>query len=196
MIDGDFARIMRFALEVDRLKDVLRVTRPAAIGRRENSAEHSWHVALLAALLQEHAAEPVDLQRAIEILLVHDIPEIEIGDTIIFAPRTAEMAAAEEEAARQLFGLLPEREAAWCFERWQEYELRETPEARYAYAVDRLMPLLHNLGSGGAGWTENRVPLEPVLTVNAPIEDALPEVWEQVRAALLEHAERGGFDHE
>jgi putative hydrolase of HD superfamily len=196
VINGDFARIMRFALEVDRLKDVLRVTRPAAIARRENSAEHSWHVALLAALLQKHAAGPVDLQRVIEILLVHDIPEIEIGDTIVFAPRTAEMAAAEEQAARQLFGLLPEREAIWCFERWREYELRETPEARYAYAVDRLMPLLHNLVSGGAGWTENRVPLEPVLTVNAPIADALPEVWVQVKAALLEHAERGGFDHE
>jgi len=192
-VTGDFARIVSFALEVDRLKAVLRKTRPSALERCENSAEHSWHVALLAALLYEHAREPVDLQRTIEILLVHDIPEIEIGDTIIYAARTPEMAEAEAEAAARLFGMLPEREAAWCFDRWEEYELRETPEARFAYAVDRLMPLLHNIGSGGAGWREHRVPVDRVLAINEPIGDMLPCAWEQVRAAVLEHAERGGF---
>lgn len=195
-VHGDFARIVTFALEVDRLKAVLRKTRPSALDRRENSAEHSWHVALLAALLHEHASEPVDLQRTIEILLVHDIPEIEIGDTIVYAARTCEMVEAEAEAAVRLFGMLPEREAAWCLERWQEYELRQTPEARFAYAVDRLMPLLHNIDGGGAGWREHRVPIDRVLAVNEPIGDMLPGAWEQVRAAVLDHAGRGGFDFE
>lgn len=195
-MNGDFARIVSFALELDRLKAVLRKTRPAALDRCENSAEHSWHVALLAALLHEHTSEPVDLQRAIEILLVHDIPEIEIGDTIVYATRTPEMAEAEADAAARIFGMLPEREAAWCFDRWQEYELRQTPEARFAYAVDRLMPLLHNIGSGGAGWREHRVPVERVLAINEPIGDMLPEAWRQARAAVLDHADNGGFDFE
>lgn len=195
-MDGDFARIAEFALEIDKLKNVIRRTKPAALDRYENSAEHSWHVALLAALLVRHAIEPVDMQRVVEILLVHDIPEVDAGDTFLYGQRDGSVAEAEAQAAARLFGILPEPEAAWCMERWLEYEDRTTPEGRFAYAADRLMPLLHNLGSGGAGWTENRVPVDRVLAMNEPIGDVLPAIWKQVRSAVVAHAERGGFDFE
>lgn len=193
-MNGDFGRIAEFVLEIDKLKNVIRRTKPAALDRYENSAEHSWHVALLAALLARQAVEPVDVQRVMEILLVHDIPEVDAGDTFLYGQRDGSVAEAEARGAERLFGMLPESEASWCMERWQEYEERTTPEGRFAYAADRLMPLLHNLGSGGAGWTENRVPVERVLAMNAPIGDVLPEVWGQVRAAVIAHAEQGGFD--
>lgn len=193
-VDGDFARIAEFVLEIDKLKNVIRRTKPAALDRYENSAEHSWHVALLAALLAGQAAEPVDTQHVVEILLVHDIPEVDAGDTFLYGQRDASVAEAETRAAERLFGILPDHEAAWCMDRWLEYEERATPEGRFAYAADRLMPLLHNLGSGGAGWIENRVPVERVLEMNAPIGDVFPEIWEQVRSAVVAHAEQGGFD--
>jgi putative hydrolase of HD superfamily len=193
-VTGDFAQISAFILEMDRLKAVLRKTKLVAIDRYENSAEHSWHVALLAMLLADRAVEPVDIQRVVEILLVHDIPEIVIGDVIVYAAPDPNRAAEETLAARELFGMLPEPQATMCFERWHEYELRQTAESRYAYAVDRLMPLLHNLDSGGAGWAENRIPLEKVLTLNAAIGEALPDVWEQVRARVLAHADERGFE--
>jgi putative hydrolase of HD superfamily len=193
-LDDDLTQISAFILEVDRLKGVLRKTKPSAIGRYENSAEHSWQVALLALLLASHASQPVDIQRVVEILLVHDIPEIEIGDVIVYAQPDPERGPAEAHAARDIFGLLPEPQAAVCLARWEEYERRDTPESRFAYAVDRLMPLLHNLDSGGAGWRENRIPLDRVLDVNSAIGDALPSVWQQVRSRIMAHAEAGGFE--
>lgn len=193
-VDGDFARIAEFVLEIDKLKNVIRRTKPVALDRYENSAEHSWHVALLAALLAGQAAEPVDMQRVIEILLVHDIPEVDAGDTFLYGQRDASVADAEARAAERLFGILPDHEATWCMARWTEYEERTTAEGRFAYAADRLMPLLHNLQSGGAGWTENHVPADRVLAMNAPIGDAFPGIWEQVRSAVIAHEEHGGFD--
>jgi len=181
----DFARISAFMLEVDSLKEVLRKTKPLAVDRPENSAEHSWQVALLATLLASRARESVDVTRVVEILLVHDIPEIEIGDAIVYAERDPEREQEEAAAARKLFGMLPEPQAARCFELWLEYERRQTAESRYAYAIDRLMPLLHNLQQGGGVWRENGISLDQVLAVNAVTGEVLPEVWEQVRGQVL-----------
>jgi len=181
----DFARISTFILEVDRLKGVLRKTRPLAVDRPENSAEHSWQVALLAMLLASSASESVDVARVVEILLVHDIPEIEIGDVIVYAERDPQREQQEAEAARAIFVILPEPQAAHCFELWLEYERRQTPESRYAYAIDRLMPLLHNLQRGGGVWRENGISLDQVLAVNAVTAQILPGVWDQVRGQVL-----------
>lgn len=145
-------------------------------------------------LLASHTRQPVDLARVVELLLVHDIPEIEAGDQIVYQTGTRDRFAAEEEAARRIFGLLPEPQAQWCMARWEEFEARATPEAVFAYAIDRLMPVLHNLQSSGQSWTENRVPLEKVLAVNAAIGDALPSVWEHVRTAVSDLAATGLFD--
>jgi putative hydrolase of HD superfamily len=188
----DISRISAFILEVDRLKAVLRKTRPLAVARPENSAEHSWQVALLATLLAPYALQPVDVSRVVEILLVHDIPEIEIGDVIVYAGPDPERELAETEAARRVFGMLPDPQGTRCFELWLEYERRETPESRYAYAIDRLMPVLHNLQRGGGTWREFGITLDQVLAVNSVTGEALPEVWDQVRAQVISCFDRAG----
>ena len=175
---------------MDKLKAVLRKTKPVGLARYENSAEHSWQVSLLALLLARYAPQPVDPLRVVEILMVHDIPEIDSGDQIVYQGASPARADAERRAARRIFGLLPEPQAAWCMARWEEYEARESNEAVFAYAVDRLMPILHNLKNDGQSWRENQVPLEKVLAVNAAIGDALPDVWAHVQALIRDYSIR------
>jgi len=195
-LNQDLQRIFDFIVELDKLKVVLRKTKPVGLSRYENSAEHSWQICLLAQLLAAHAKEPIDVARVVEILLVHDIPEIDAGDQIVYQGPSATRAAAELEAAQRIFGLLPEPQASWCMARWQEYEARQSKEAVFAYAIDRLMPLLHNLYSGGQSWQENKVPLEKVLAFNSAIGAACPEVWAYVRELIVQAAGNGAFEHD
>ena len=190
-MSNDLRRIIEFIIEMDKLKAVLRKTKPVGLERYENSAEHSWQVCLLALLLVQHARQPVDIVRVVEILLVHDIPEIDSGDQIVYQGPSEAKAAAERQAARRIFGLLPEPQARWCMSRWEEYEGRESKEAVFAYAVDRLMPVLHNLKNNGQSWRENKVPLEKVLAVNAVVGEALPSVWEHVQGLIGEFSAMG-----
>lgn len=190
----DIEKVLGFIIETDKLKAVLRKTRPAGLDRYENSAEHSWQICLLALLLSRHASQPVDGVRVVEMLLVHDIPEIYAGDQIVYQAQTPARAAEEAAAAVKIFGMLPEPQAAWCLSRWQEYEQRSTPEARYAYAIDRLMPLLLNLSNDGQSWRENGVPLQKILSINAVLGDELPEVWGLVEKRILDFAAAGGLD--
>jgi putative hydrolase of HD superfamily len=180
----DLERIFAFMLELDRLKAVFRRSRPAGLERRENSAEHSWQVGLLALLLAGHAREPLDAAHAAEMLLVHDIPEIDVGDQIVYERPSDVRAAAERDAARRIFGLLPEAQAARCLALWEEFEARKSREAVFARALDRLMPVLQNLQSDGRTWRENGIRKEQVLTVNSVIGEALPEVWDRVRPRI------------
>ena len=184
-MDRDLERILDFAIELDRLKAVTRRTKPVGLDRHENSAEHSWQICVLAQLLARHAREPVDIVRVVEMLLVHDIPEIEAGDQVIYERSPADRAVTEREAARRIFGLLPGAQASWCLARWEEFEARQSREAAYAYAMDRLMPVLQNLRDNGQSWREHKVPLEKVLTVNAAIGEVFPEVWEDVRERIV-----------
>lgn len=177
-------------VELDKLKGILRKTKPVGLERYENSAEHSWQVCLLASLLAQRAGQPVDVARVVELLLVHDIPEIDSGDHIVYEDASKTKAAAERRAARRIFGLLPEPQASWGMSRWEEFEARKSREAIFAYAVDRLMPVLQNLRNGGQSWKENEVPLEQVLKVNAAIGEALPSVWKQVQVLIREFASK------
>ncbi|HSQ58886.1 MAG TPA: HD domain-containing protein [Acidobacteriota bacterium] len=186
-------RTLEFALELDKLKAVSRRTKPVGLERYENSAEHSWHVCLLALVLADRAAEEIDIGRVVEMLLVHDIPEIDAGDRYVYDPASEDHAATERGAARRLFGLLPEPHATVCFERWEEFTSGGTPDARFARAVDRLMPVLQNLANGGQSWRENGVGIDQVLSINAGIADAAPSVWEEVRRRLREAESRGLF---
>ena len=182
---SDLEAIFGFALELDRLKAVLRRTRPTGLGRYENSAEHSWQICLVALVLARRCRVPVDVQRVLEMLLVHDVPEIDCGDQFVYARDAAERHAAEGAAAERLFGLLPEPEGSRLLERWREFEARETPEAIFAYAVDRLLPVLQNLHAGAQGsWREHGVPLHRVTAVNGAIADALPEVWAELEPRI------------
>jgi putative hydrolase of HD superfamily len=183
-VAGELERIFDFVIELDRLKAVLRRAKPVGLDRYENSAEHSWHVCVLAMLLARHCAQPVDLQRVLEILLVHDVPEIDCGDQLVYTRDPVSTAVAEAAAAERIFGLLPPAEGEWLIARWREYEARQTPEAQLAYAADRLMPVLHNLRGGARSWRENRIPLERVREVIRPIGEACPAVWAEIEPLI------------
>ena len=188
-------RIIEFILELDRLKGVTRKTRPLGLDRYENSAEHSWQIALLAASMVHHAHAPVNIDRVIRMLLVHDIGEIETGDTIVFAEDGwAERKAAERAAVTRIFGLLEEPQRSMFMELWDEFETAETAEARFAHAADRAMPVLLNLASGGQSWRENGISRERVIRrVAPPIRDGCPALWAYIEARLDEAEQKGYF---
>lgn len=150
------AQQLQFVLEIDRLKSILRESPLADGSRRENTAEHSWHLALAAAVLAEHADEPVDVSRVVLMLLVHDLVEIDAGDTFVYDAMTDEGRAAQEAreqaAAERIFGMLPPDQASWLRGIWDDFESKATPESRYAKSVDRLQPMLLNRASGGGSW--------------------------------------------
>jgi putative hydrolase of HD superfamily len=181
----DIDQVFAFVIELDRLKAVLRRVKPLGLDRYESSAEHSWQVCLLAMLLARHSAFTVDLHRVLEILLVHDIPEIDVGDQLVYSRDAATTAAAEQAAAERIFGLLPAPEGERLLARWREYEERRTPEARLAYAADRLMPMLQNVLGNGQSWRENGVPLERVRTLAAAaLAEVCPDVWHRLEPRL------------
>ena len=183
-LNSDINQIFRFILELDKLKSILRKTKPLGCDRYENAAEHSWQVCLLALLLEKESPNQINITRVVELLLVHDIPEIDAGDQIVYQIHSDEREREERKAAQRIFGLLPEPQSSWCLERWEEYEARESDEAIFAYAIDRLMPVLQNLNNSGQSWIENNVSLEQVLKVNAAIGSALPSVWADVESLI------------
>lgn len=172
--------LLDFVLTLDRLKAVERRTSPAGLTRRENSAEHSWHGALCALLLERECAFPVNAKHAALLFLMHDVPEIECGDTFVYAAARAEASAAEALGLESLLATLPEHAGAGLRGLWQEFTAGQTPEARYANALDRVMPLLHNISHGGKVWREHGVSLEQVLARNAFVADVLPAVWQRL----------------
>jgi putative hydrolase of HD superfamily len=182
-----FERQIRFIVEIDRLKTVLRRTLVTDASRRENSAEHSWHIALMAPLLAEHAEEPVDVARVVRMLLVHDLVEIDAGDTFAYdAHGNADRAQREQRAADRLYGLLPDDQARELRAAWDEFEAAETPEARFANALDRLQPLLQNLHTDGGTWRTHGITREQVLGRMQPIEHACPGLWHFVVSSIEE----------
>lgn len=189
-------RQIAFILEIDKLKGVLRKNKPITLERHENSAEHSWQVALLAMALQPHADEPLDIDKVIRLLLVHDIGEVDTGDTIVYAEGgEAERKAAELAAVERIFDLLPAAQADEMLALWQEFEANQTAEAHFANAMDRLMPMLLNLNRQGQSWRENGIRKEQVMAkavskVQAGCRLAGDWVAEQVEAA----AAKGYFD--
>lgn len=152
-----------FALEVDKLKNIFRQTRLSGHGRRENDAEHSWHIALMAYLFREYANEEVDILRVMLMCLVHDIVEIDAGDTYAYDAQGLETQAAREAAARErLYSILPEDQGAELVALFDEFEACETPEARFARALDNIQPMMLNHSNGGGDWREHGIAAEQV----------------------------------
>lgn len=168
-----------FIRELDRLKTVQRQTWLMDASRKENSAEHSWHIAVMAMVLAEYAPhEGIDVSRVVQMLLVHDIVEIDAGDTFCYDLQArAGQNAREDRAAARLFGLLPEDLAARFHRLRQEFDARQTPEALLAHALDRLQPILHNYHTGGKSWRENGIRRNQVETRNALVAQGAPELW-------------------
>lgn len=186
-------RQMSFILELDKLKAVLRRSYLPGENRRENAAEHSWHLALMAAVLCEHANERVDLGRVLQMLLVHDVIEIDAGDTYVYdAAGNAEKSDRERRAAGRIFGLLPEDQATDFRRLWAEFEAGTTAEAKFARALDRLMPLYHNYHTGGKTWREHGVTQEQVLRLIEQIREGSQRLWQSARS-IVEEAVASGY---
>ena len=187
-------QIIDFILELDKLKGVTRKTRPLGLERQENSAEHSWQIAMLAASLAPYAAEPVDISHVVAMLLVHDIGEIDTGDTIVYAEDGwEERKAAELAAVTRIFGLLPTTQGQRFMALWQEFEDGETAAARFAHAADRAMPVLLNLANNGQSWRENGISHERVVRrIGPPIQSGCPALWDYL-VEQLAHAQRQGW---
>ncbi|MDX6711844.1 MAG: hypothetical protein QOH96_2860 [Blastocatellia bacterium] len=191
-------QIVDFILELDKLKGVTRKTRPLGLDRYENSAEHSWQIAMLASSLAHYAETAIDINRVIGMLLVHDIGEIDTGDTIFYAEEgLRERKAAEFAAVTRIFGLLPEPQRSRFMALWQEFENAETPEARFAHAADRAMPVLLNLANEGQSWRENGISHERVVRrVAPPIKAGCPPLWDYLEARLEDVRHKGWFGAE
>jgi putative hydrolase of HD superfamily len=189
-----FRRQIEFILEVDKLKNVLRKTILMDRSRRENSAEHSWHIALMVFTLSEYAKDPdVDLFRVMKILLVHDLIEIDAGDTYCYDDLgRKDQARREKKAADRIFNLLPPDQAATFRELWDEFEERRTPESRYANALDRLQPFLHNYHTEGQIWQENNINSAQVKARMRPVDDGAPILWNYV-STLIDDGVKKGF---
>lgn len=186
-------RQMEFLLELDKLKSVQRRNYLADGSRREDDAEHSWYFAVAAMLLAEHAAEPIDAMRVVRMALVHDVVEIDAGDTFIYDEAAKRgQAEREERAAARIFGLLPEDQARELLALWHEFEGNATAEARYARAIDRIVAVILNHASAGKAWKEHEVPKQKILAINERIAAGSPVLWSHVRE-LIEDAARRGF---
>ncbi|MGW2745041.1 HD domain-containing protein [Streptomyces sp. NPDC001450] len=185
-------RQIEFVMEADRLKDVFRRSPLLAADRRENDAEHSWHLALLTLVLAEYADEPLDVGRVLALVVVHDLVEIYAGDTFVYdTEAVVDQEAREQRAAERLFCLLPADQSTLFRSLWDEFEARVTPEARFAKAMDRLQPLLLNYGNRGGTWRTRGVTVDDVLDRKSLIKDASGELWRYAQSLIHAGAAHG-----
>ena len=177
---------IQFIIEIDKLKNILRQTLLTDESRRENSAEHSWHLAMMAIVLSEYApSQDIELLRVIKMLLIHDLVEIDAGDTFCYDLKgNQNKAAREAQAATRLFGMLPEDLGTELRELWQEFEAQQTTEAQFAAALDRLQPLLHNQQTRGGTWRIHGISREQVLQRMYPVKDGATALWQLVEKAI------------
>jgi len=188
-------QVVDFILEIDKLKAVTRKIRPPGLDRYENSAEHSWQIALLAISLASHAGAPIDLSRVVGMLLVHDLGEIDTGDTLAFVEGGwDERKAAELAALTRIFAMLPESQGSAFLALWKEFEDANTADSHFAHAVDRAMPVLLNLANEGQSWRENGISYERVVgRIGPEIKAGCPALWEYLEGRLQAVRDRGWF---
>jgi putative hydrolase of HD superfamily len=184
---------LQFILEIDKLKTILRQSPLIDQSRKENDAEHSWHLAVMAILLSEYAKERhMDIFHVVKLALIHDLVEIDAGDTFCY-DKTGNNQKLEREkrAADRIFNILPQDQAGEMRALWDEFEARETPEACFAAALDRLQPLLHNFHTQGGTWREHGITRQQVIQRNSPMQDGAPTLWEYAEKLIDEAVEKG-----
>lgn len=193
MTDPRLSSQLAFLREIDRLKTVVRQSPLLDRSRRENSAEHSWHLAMYAGILHEYAEGSVDVGRVVRMLLLHDIVEVEAGDTPMHGGGSAaDQAEREALAAEHLFGMLPPPQGAELLALWREFEAAQSEDARFAKALDRFQPLLVNVFTGGGTWNENGVSLEQVRSRYGPvIRRGAPRLWAVCEEWIERHFTKG-----
>ena len=184
---------MSFILEVDKLKEVFRQTLCTQSRRPENDAEHSWHLCLCAIVLAEHANEPrLDMLRVLKMLILHDLVEIDAGDTFAYdTARMADQHEREARAAERIFGMLPGGQAGEFRALWDEFEDRTTPESRFAAAIDRFQPVLLNCSTEGAAWSRHKVTEDRVIARNSHIAEGSAALWREASRMIRKAFETG-----
>lgn len=187
-----------FILEIDKEKNIERQTYLSGGLRKENDAEHAWHAALMTILLSEYAQEQVDVLKTVTMLLIHDIVEIDAGDTYAYDDAAvATQAEREQKAARRIFGLLPEEQAQRMLQLWQEFEQGQTAEARFAKVMDKIQPIMLNAATDGRAWQEHQVQLSQILSRNQFTGQNAPALWEYaLQNFILPNVEKGRIKNE
>lgn len=183
---------MEFILEVDKVKQIVRQTYLTDGSRKENDAEHSWHLALMAVLLKEYANEEVNLEKVIPMVLIHDLVEIDAGDTYAYdRAGLATQRERETKAADRIFGMLPENQGRRFRDLWEEFEAYETAEAKFAHVLDNCQPLILNDASGGKSWKEHTVHKSQIYKRNEHTAEGSREIWEYMKTLIDKHIQLG-----
>lgn len=182
-----------FIIEIDKLKTVYRQSLISDKSRYENDAEHSWHLALMAVLLSEHTNEQVDLLKVIKMVIIHDIVEIDAGDTYCYDEKAKlDKREREEKCANRIFSLLPDDQRDEMFELWEEFEKMETAEAKFAAALDRLQPVLLNYTADGMSWKKHGISKKQVIERNRLMKDGSDKLWDYAKQ-IIEDAVKKGY---
>ena len=191
-MDDRLRKQLDFMIELDKMKNLYRQTYVLHEDRKENDAEHSWHLAILAMLLSEYSDEPVDVLRVIKMVLVHDVVEIDAGDTYCYdSEGYKSKAEREEKAAQRIFGLLPDDQREEFYALWREFEDSETADARFAEVLDRLQTLTLNYTKGGISWQEHGIRREQVLARNTEYFDVSDKIAEAIKEMIDDASDRG-----
>jgi putative hydrolases of HD superfamily len=191
-MDDRLRRQLEFLLELDKAKSVYRRSYVTAEDRNENDAEHMWHLAMFVLVLAEHAAEPIDVLHALKLVLVHDIVEIDAGDVFVYDEGgAAQKEQLEAAAADRIYSLLPDDQRDELRSLWEEFEAKETPEARFAGSVDRLAPLLLNHATAGRSWREHGITADRVRDINRGIDAGSPSLWQAAQEAIDDAVAKG-----
>lgn len=181
-----------FIKEIDKVKYIQRKTKLFNSDRNENDAEHSWHLAMMAIILAEHSNEPIDILKVVKMVLIHDIVEIDAGDTFIYDTQKNHTNTDEERlAAKRIFGLLPQKQAEGLIEIWEEFEAGLTHEAKFARAMDRLEPLLQNTSNNGGTWNEFDIKYSKVYDKKKIIDEGSKTIWDFAEKLIDESVEKG-----
>lgn len=189
-----FEKQLRFILEIDREKNILRQTHLSGGGRQENDAEHAWHMAVMAYLLREYANEPIDLAKTMMMILIHDVVEIDAGDTYAYdEAAAATQREREEAAAERLFGLLPEDQGRELRELFEEFEAYETAEARFAHTMDNFQPLMLNDSNGGGDWRARGVRRSQVEKRNEKTGTGSGIIWDYMQKIIEKNVQKGNL---
>ncbi len=188
----DFEKQIAFVVEMDKIKKIMRQTYICDGSRKENDAEHSWHLALMAFVFADYANEPVDVLKTMKMVLLHDVIEIDAGDTYAYDTEgNKTKKEREKKAADRIFGILPEAQEKEYRGLWDEFEAMETPEAKYANMLDKVQPLLLNDASGGTSWEEHGVKKSQVMARNARTHEGSEQLWDYARMLIEKNVDAG-----
>ena len=188
---------IQFLVEIDKVKNIFRQTYLADGKRKENDAEHSWHIALMAFVLKEYVKEPIDVMKVMLMVLIHDLVEIDAGDTYAYdSVGAVDKREREEKAADRIFGLLPKDQGSYFRELWEEFEANETADAKYAHLLDNFQPILLNDASGGKSWAEHGVKKSQIYKRNEKVEETSDAVWQKMQAIVQKNIDLGNVKAE